>query len=72
MKQLILKLFFGSDEMVSHFFTLLRVRKAAIKEHTNNQRLSAELAEGLQKLAGHKASYTQSKDSVMAAFHLEI
>jgi hypothetical protein len=71
-KKLLLRLLFGSDEMMTKFFDLVRVRKAAIAEHLNNKRLLEEHEAGVKKLEEHKASYAEIKEGVEKAYRLEL
>ena len=72
MKKFILTLMFGDDEIIQRFGDLVRVRRAAIREHANGRKLAEKLKISAAQLVLHKQDYAMAREQVESSYRLEL
>lgn len=72
MRAFLFSLFFGADEIATNLFNLMTIRKAAVKQHADNQKLQQQLWDGQGELGDLKTSYVATKRVLESAYALDL
>jgi hypothetical protein len=79
MRSVILRFFFGADEIVKRMLVMLELRKAAIEQNARNKQLAAavvaaenNLQAGYEDLDSLKVTYAENKTALELAYNLEL